>query len=89
MFAARIAHKIDLVGKAFIEPHEAPVGQRAVGIELLAAGRIEVRALAFERHQARAVFHHDGVFVFGEAEVEQIRVDPAADPVCVLNHETP
>ena len=72
MLGARIAHQIDLVGEAVIEPREGAVGERAVGVQLGGAGRVEVGAVTLERDQPRPVFGHDGVVVFGKAVVEQI-----------------
>ena len=66
MFAAGIAHQIDLVGEAVIEPREGAVGERPVGVQFGWAGRVEVGAVTLERHQPRAVFGHDGVVVFGK-----------------------
>ena len=75
---AGIADKVHLVGKAFVEAQQRAVGQRALGIELLSAGGIEVRSLAGEHHHPRAVFHNQGV-AFGKGEIEL--VGQAAPPV--------
>ena len=89
MSAAGIAHEIDLVGKAVIETHEGAIGERAVGVQLFGAGRIEIGAVTLERHQPRPVLGHDGVVVFGKAEVEQIGQAQPPIRLCVLNLETP
>ena len=42
IFAAGIAHQIDLVGEPVIESHEGAVSERAVGVQFGWTGRIEI-----------------------------------------------
>ena len=73
IFRAGITDEVDLVGEALIEPDERPVREVAMCVEFLGAGRIQIRAQALESGQARTVFHDDGLVIFGESVIEEIR----------------
>ncbi|HVA41591.1 MAG TPA: hypothetical protein VNF49_13050 [Candidatus Binataceae bacterium] len=73
-----MADIVDLPREAFVQPDERAIGERAVRVELLGAGRIQIGTRAGECRKARPVFHHDGLLVLGVSEVEQI-VQPAPE----------
>jgi hypothetical protein len=65
--------KIDLVCKTLVEPDERPVREVAMGVEFFGTCRVKIRPQALKGSQTRTVFHDDGLVIFGESVIEEIR----------------